>query len=71
MPLKRIGSLVLAFSQEDMDQVRRLYDNGVKNGVPGLEILDRAQAMEKQPASRRRSWARSGRRRAPSPVRTK
>lgn len=49
VPLKRIGSLVLAFSQEDMDQVRRLYDNGVKNGVPGLEILDRAQAMEKQP----------------------
>ena len=32
VPLKRIGSLVLAFSQEDMDQVRRLYDNGVKNG---------------------------------------
>ena len=49
VPLKRIGSLVLAFSQEDMDQVRRLYDNGVKNGVPGLEILDRTQAMEKQP----------------------
>ena len=49
VPLKRVGSLVLAFSAADMEQVRRLYDNGVQNGVPGLEILDRAQALEKQP----------------------
>lgn len=49
VPLKRIGSLVLAFDEADMAQVRKLYDNGVKNGVPGLEILTREQTLEKQP----------------------
>ena len=49
VPLKRIGSLVLAFDEGDMATVRKLYDNGVKNGVPGLEILDRAQTLAKQP----------------------
>ena len=49
VPLKRIGSLVLAFDEGDLATVRRLYDNGVQNGVPGLEILSREQALTKQP----------------------
>lgn len=49
VPLKRIGSLVLAFDEGDLATVRRLYDNGVQNGVPGLEILNREQALTKQP----------------------
>lgn len=49
VPLKRIGSLVVAFSEEDMAQVRRLYDYGQRNGVPGLEILTREQTLQKQP----------------------
>lgn len=49
VPLKRIGSLVLAFDEGDLATVRRLYDNGVQNGVPGLEILNREQALAKQP----------------------
>ena len=49
VPLKRIGSLVLAFDEVDMATVRKLYENGVKNGVPGLEILSREQALTKQP----------------------
>ena len=32
---RQIGSLVLAFSDEEMATVRRLYENGVANGVPG------------------------------------
>ncbi|MDR2514992.1 MAG: NAD(P)/FAD-dependent oxidoreductase [Christensenellaceae bacterium] len=40
VPLKRTGSLVLAFSDEEMESVRRLYESGLKNGVPGLKILD-------------------------------
>ena len=39
VPLKRIGSLVVAFSEEEMEKVRQLYDQGVQNGVPGMELL--------------------------------
>lgn len=49
MPLKRIGSLVVAFSEEEMEKVRQLYDQGVQNGVPGMELLGRDATLEKQP----------------------
>lgn len=49
VPLKRTGSLVLAFSEQDMQAVQRLYDYGVKNKVPGVRILSaqEAHAMQK------------------------
>lgn len=49
VPLKRIGSLVVAFSEEEMEKVRQLYDQGVQNGVPGMELLGRDATLEKQP----------------------
>lgn len=47
-PFKRIGILMVAFSGEDMKTVRRLYEQGVRNGVPGLEICghDRMRTLE-------------------------
>lgn len=48
VPFRRIGSLVLAFSEEDMEHVRRLYDNGVKNGVKGMELWDSATLHERE-----------------------
>jgi glycerol-3-phosphate dehydrogenase len=39
VPFKRIGSLVLAFNEADMEVLRKLYERGTVNGVPGLEIL--------------------------------
>ena len=47
---KRIGSLVLAFDDADVLHLRRMYDNGVRNGVPGLRLLsgEEARAMEPQ-----------------------
>jgi glycerol-3-phosphate dehydrogenase len=50
VPFKRIGSLVLAFDDAQSETVRELYENGVRNGVPGLEILDGAQARKMEPA---------------------
>ncbi|ADL06610.1 NAD(P)/FAD-dependent oxidoreductase [Lacrimispora saccharolytica] len=46
--LIRNGSLVLCFSEEDMPALKKLYEKGVKNGVPGLAILtgDEVRAME-------------------------
>lgn len=39
IPFKRNGSLVLCFRQEDMPGLQKLYNNGIANGVPGLQIL--------------------------------
>lgn len=50
VPFSRIGSLVLAFSPEEMDTVWDLYDRGVKNGVPGVEVImpDKIRELEPQ-----------------------
>ena len=47
-PFRRNGSLVVCMSQEDMPRLQALYENGVKNGVEGLEIVDarRLHALE-------------------------
>lgn len=47
---KRIGSLVLGFSEEDRKTLGRIYENGVQNGVPGLEMLTGEQARGMEPA---------------------
>ena len=48
VPFKRVGSLVVAFSPEQLPPLRTLYDRGCKNGVPGLRLLsgEEARAME-------------------------
>lgn len=48
IPFRRIGSLVLAFDENDMKTVKRLYENGIANGIPGIKILsgEEVKAME-------------------------
>lgn len=46
----RNGSLVLAFSDEEMKSLDMLYERGMENEIPGLEILDREQTLAKEPA---------------------
>ncbi|MDY3285371.1 MAG: NAD(P)/FAD-dependent oxidoreductase [Eubacteriales bacterium] len=46
---ERIGSLVLGFSEKDRETLARLYDRGVKNGVPGLRLLDAAETRKMEP----------------------
>ena len=46
---KRIGSLVLAFDEKDRKHLEKLYDNGIKNGVPGIRILSGEEAREMEP----------------------
>lgn len=45
----QIGSLVVAFSDEELALIQTLYDRGVKNGVEGLELLDQAALHKKEP----------------------
>lgn len=48
-PFRRNGSLVVCMSEEDMPRLRALYENGVKNGVEGLEIVDARRLHELEP----------------------
>lgn len=49
VPFKRNGSLVVGFNEEDMETIEELYERGVKNGVPKLEIIDREKIKELEP----------------------
>ena len=49
VPCINCGSLVLAFDEADLEHVKKLYDRGCANGVPGVQILDSAQLHEMEP----------------------
>lgn len=49
VPYKPCGSLVVAFSPEQTENVEELYSRGVANGVPGLEILRGEQLHSFEP----------------------
>jgi len=47
---KRNGSLVLCFREEDRTGLEKLYQNGIKNGVQGLQIITGEEARKMEPA---------------------
>ncbi|MCL1788100.1 MAG: NAD(P)/FAD-dependent oxidoreductase, partial [Defluviitaleaceae bacterium] len=49
VPYRQCGALVLAFSQEEVAALETLLENGIKNGVEGLRILDRAGVLALEP----------------------
>ncbi len=49
VPYKKCGSLVLALDEAELPHVRKLYERGVRNGVPGLEILDAGAVKRMEP----------------------
>lgn len=49
VPYKRTGSLVVGFNEEDKETVKSLYEQGKKNGVPELSILDRDEILALEP----------------------
>lgn len=49
VPLRRVGSLVVAFSAAEEATLRELYARGLQNGVPGLRLLSGAEAREREP----------------------
>ena len=46
---KRNGSLVVCLDKEDLPGLQKLYENGVANGVEGLEIVDAERLHELEP----------------------
>lgn len=46
---RRNGSMVVCWSEKEKTVLEELLERGIKNGVPGMEILDRRQALELEP----------------------
>ena len=49
VPYKNNGSLVVAFSDEEMSTIRELYNRGIANGVERMEIIDQQKLRELEP----------------------
>ena len=49
IPFQRNGSLVLCLHEEDMPGLEKLYENGVSNGVSGLQILYKEEVLKMEP----------------------
>jgi len=49
VPFKRNGSLVVGFNDEDLKKLKVKKENGEKNGIEGLEILNREELFKKEP----------------------
>lgn len=45
----RCGSLVVCVSEEELPKLQALYENGIKNGVKDLQIVDRERLLELEP----------------------
>lgn len=48
-PFRRNGSMVVCLDEADLPKLQVLYDKGVQNGVKGLRILTREEAVEMEP----------------------
>lgn len=48
-PFKRTGILVVAFSEEEMSTVHKLYEQGIRNGVRDLEMCGRDRLLQLEP----------------------
>lgn len=49
VPYNQIGSLVVAFSEEEAKTVEELFERGNANGVPDLKILNKEELKEAEP----------------------
>lgn len=48
-PYKKVGSYVLAFSEEERKHIETLYERGLNNGVPEMKIMEREEILEREP----------------------
>ena len=49
IPFKRNGSFVVCTIESEFGGIEELYERGLKNGVPGMKILNREEALAMEP----------------------
>ena len=52
IPYRRTGKLVVGFTDEDMTALRKLKEQGMKNGIRGIEIVGKEFIHQKAPCIR-------------------
>lgn len=50
VPRRECGSLVVAFTPQELPRLQTLFQNGLQNGVPDLQLLDGDAARAMEPA---------------------
>ena len=53
VPFSRCGSLLVTYDEESVPKLQKKLKNGIKNGVPGLELLSGAEAEAMEPMLRK------------------
>ena len=48
-PFRKVGSYVLAFSEKKKNTQKCIYQRGLNNGVPEMEIIDAAEIQRREP----------------------
>ncbi|MEG0691868.1 MAG: NAD(P)/FAD-dependent oxidoreductase [Oscillospiraceae bacterium] len=49
VPYKQVGSLVIALNDDQKETLQVLYEQGLKNAVPNLQLLSAKEALELEP----------------------
>lgn len=49
VPFKRVGSLVIASSKEEMQTLKEIYEQGIQNRIPDMELIDKAKVRALEP----------------------
>lgn len=49
VPFKRVGSLVIAFNNNELELLEELYGNGLINGVSDMEIISKEKVLALEP----------------------
>lgn len=49
VPFRRMPSLVLAFDEKEQKLLEELYENGIKNKVPKMSIIDKIEILRREP----------------------
>ena len=49
VPYRQNGAMVVCFDKKDKKALQDLYDRGIANGVPKLQILTKKEILEKEP----------------------
>ncbi len=50
IPFKRNGAMVVCWQESETEQLKKLYDRGIANGVEGLRILTGSEARKIEPS---------------------
>ncbi len=51
VPFRRTGKLIVGFTEEHRERLLRFMERGKANGVPGMELIDRARMDEIDPSA--------------------